>query len=110
MQEKDRESRYPVNQFIIEVSEQEVRKEKERARELRRTRWWKNLIARGNCHYCGKTFAPDELTMDHLVPVVRGGKSTRGNVVPACRECNSRKKYLLPIEWEEYLEAMRNSE
>jgi 5-methylcytosine-specific restriction endonuclease McrA len=45
--------------------------------------------------------------MDHLVPVARGGKSTPGNVVPACRECNSRKKYLLPIEWEEYLQKIK---
>jgi 5-methylcytosine-specific restriction endonuclease McrA len=99
-----------VSHFIIEVSDQEIRREKERARELRKTRWWKNVVARGACHYCGVSFRPDELTMDHLVPIVRGGKSTRGNVVPACRECNSKKKYLLPIEWEEFLSSMRKSE
>jgi 5-methylcytosine-specific restriction endonuclease McrA len=99
-----------VSYFIIEVSEQEIRREKEKGRELRKTRWWKNMAARGVCHYCGGTFLPEELTMDHLVPIVRGGKSTRGNVVPACKECNSRKKYLLPIEWEEYLESMRKSQ
>jgi len=92
-----------VTYFIVEVSEQEIRREKEKARELRRSQWWKNRVARGICHYCGQTFPPDELTMDHLVPVVRGGKSTRGNVVPACKECNNRKKYLLPVEWEEFL-------
>lgn len=43
--------------------------------------------------------------MDHVVPVVRGGKSSRGNLVPACKECNSRKKYLLPVEWDEYLKT-----
>jgi 5-methylcytosine-specific restriction protein A len=99
-----------LSHFIIEVSDQEIRREKERARELRKTRWWKNVVARGVCHYCGVSFRPDELTMDHLVPIVRGGKSTRGNVVPACRECNSKKKYLLPIEWEEFLTSMRKSE
>jgi hypothetical protein len=26
--------------------------------------------------------------------------------VPACKECNNRKKYLLPIEWDEYLSSM----
>ncbi len=45
--------------------------------------------------------------MDHIVPVVRGGKSTRGNVVPACKECNTKKKYMLPLEWEEYLRKLR---
>lgn len=97
-----------MSYFIVEVSEQEVKREKEKARELRRSQWWKNRVARGLCHYCGKTFAPDELTMDHLVPIVRGGKSTRGNVVPACKECNNRKKYLLPVEWEEYLETLKS--
>ena len=41
--------------------------------------------------------------MDHIVPVIRGGKSSKGNVVPSCKECNNKKKHLLPIEWEEYL-------
>ena len=40
------------------------------------------------------------LTMDHLVPIVRGGKTTKGNLVPSCKNCNSEKKYHLPLEWE----------
>ncbi|WP_298433272.1 HNH endonuclease [Geobacter sp.] len=95
-----------MSYFIVNVSDQQIKREKEKARELRRSQWWKNRVARGICHYCGRSFPPDELTMDHLVPIVRGGTSTRGNVVPACKECNNRKKYLLPIEWEEYLAAM----
>ena len=93
--------------FIIELSEQEIKREKEKARELRRTRWWQNRLAKGVCHWCGGTFPAAELTMDHIVPLTRGGKSSRGNVVPACKECNSRKKYLLPMEWEEYLESVK---
>jgi 5-methylcytosine-specific restriction endonuclease McrA len=91
--------------FIVEISEQEIKREKEKARELRKSRWWQNRIAQGLCHYCGLKFPATELTMDHLVPVSRGGRSSRGNVVPACKECNNKKKYLLPIEWEEYLES-----
>lgn len=96
-----------MNGFIIQVSEAEIRREKEKARELRKSRWWKNLVARGVCHYCGGSFAPSELTMDHLVPIIRGGRSTQGNVVPSCKECNSKKGYLLPLEWDEYLESAR---
>lgn len=96
--------------FIIEVSEQEIKREREKARELRKSQWWKNRIARGLCHYCGGRFHPDELSMDHMVPVIRGGKSTRGNVVPACKECNNRKKHLLPMEWEEYLLGLKGEE
>jgi 5-methylcytosine-specific restriction protein A len=95
-----------MTHFIIEISDQEIRREKEKARELRRSRWWQNRISRGMCHYCGGVFPPEELTMDHVVPVVRGGKSTRGNVVPCCKECNNRKKHLLPLEWEEYLRRL----
>jgi 5-methylcytosine-specific restriction endonuclease McrA len=41
--------------------------------------------------------------MDHRVPLVRGGRSVRSNLVPACRACNATKKYLLPTEWTAYL-------
>lgn len=74
------------------------RREREKARELRNSTWWKNLLAQGICHYCHQHFSPEELTMDHIVPVARGGKSTRGNVVVCCKECNNRKKYLTPAE------------
>lgn len=95
-----------MSYFIIEVSEQEIRREKEKARELRKSQWWKNRVGSGICHWCGGKFPAEELTMDHIVPVVRGGKSTRGNVVPACKECNNKKKYMLPMEWEEYLKTV----
>lgn len=99
-----------MDYFISDISEQEVRREKDKARELRKSQWWKNRVARGVCHWCGATFAPEELSMDHIVPIIRGGKSTRGNVVPACKECNNRKKYLLPVEWEEYLKGVKGEE
>jgi 5-methylcytosine-specific restriction enzyme A len=46
------------------------------------------------------------LTMDHIVPLGRGGTSVRGNVVPSCKDCNTRKKSLLPVEWQEYLDRL----
>lgn len=94
-----------MDYFITEISEQQIRHEKDKARELRKSRWWNIRIAQGICHYCGKGFLPEELSMDHIVPIIRGGKSVRGNIVPACKECNNRKKYLLPIEWDEYLQG-----
>lgn len=95
-----------MDYFIVEISEQEIKREREKARELRRSQWWKNRVARGVCHWCGGKFPADELSMDHVVPVIRGGKSTRGNVVPACKDCNNKKKHMLPIEWDEYLAAL----
>ena len=38
--------------------------------------------------------------MDHLVPLIRGGRSTKGNLVPACKECNTKKKHQLAFEGE----------
>ena len=84
------------------VDEATIKKEKAKARELRKSRWWQNKIAAGICHYCEEKFPAKELTMDHLHPLARGGRSTKGNLVPACKECNTRKKSLLPLEWEEY--------
>jgi 5-methylcytosine-specific restriction endonuclease McrA len=89
------------------VSDEEIEREKRRARDLRRTQWWKNRRATGLCHYCEGRFPARELTMDHVVPLVRGGKTAKSNVVPCCKECNDQKKYLLPLEWEEYLERLR---
>jgi 5-methylcytosine-specific restriction endonuclease McrA len=75
-----------------------VAKEREKARELRKSSWWKEQLAKGVCYYCGGHFQPAELTMDHIVPVARGGRSTRGNVVCACKPCNASKRYLTPVE------------
>jgi 5-methylcytosine-specific restriction endonuclease McrA len=84
--------------FLAEASEEEIRRERQKARELRATQWWKRKRAAGICYHCGGKFASSELTMDHLVPIVRGGKSTKGNIVASCKKCNSDRKYRLPFE------------
>lgn len=91
---------------FLDISEEDERRERHKARDLRRSQWWKNRIASGLCHYCGARVDPKELTLDHLVPISRGGKSTRGNCVAACKACNNKKKHLLPIEWRDYLEQL----
>jgi 5-methylcytosine-specific restriction protein A len=90
--------------FLIDVTEEQIRREREKARVLRKQGWWQNRIAQGVCHYCGQTFLPKELTLDHILPLARGGRSTKGNCVPACKECNNKKRDLLPLEWQEYLD------
>jgi 5-methylcytosine-specific restriction protein A len=92
--------------FLVETSPEAIRREKEKARALRKSQWWRRRVAKGECYYCKGRFAPEDLTMDHIVPVVRGGRSVRGNVAPACKACNSKKKYLLPVEWDEYLAGL----
>ncbi len=75
-----------------------IKKEREKARKLRKSQWWLTQVNRGICHYCGEKFPPSRLTMDHIVPIARGGASTRGNVVPACEKCNRDKKLHTPVD------------
>ena len=63
--------------------------------------------AGGVCHYCRRRVGVKALTMDHIVPLGRGGRSVRGNVAPACKDCNTQKQSMLPVEWQEYLDASR---
>lgn len=42
----------------------------------------------GKCQYCGTTH---NLTLDHVIPRSKGGKSTWNNLVTACQKCNSKK-------------------
>ncbi|MFC1866933.1 HNH endonuclease [Thermodesulfobacteriota bacterium] len=91
------------------ISEQAIRREKEKARRLRQSAWWMKKTKDGICYYCNKEVDKADLTMDHVVPLSRGGKSKKGNIVPACKGCNNRKKQLLPIEWKEYLKALSES-
>ncbi len=92
-----------------EMPIQDINAEKRKARELRHSSWWKRKIAEGTCHYCGKHVGQENLTMDHKIPLARGGLSEKINLVPCCKECNSRKKYMLPAEWAEYLEIVSKS-
>jgi 5-methylcytosine-specific restriction endonuclease McrA len=87
--------------------EEFIKREKAKARRLRKTRWWRRQVERGICYYCGRRVPASELTMDHKIPLSRGGTSDKSNIVPACKECNNKKKYLLPWEWEEYLKRLR---
>ena len=98
-----------MDPIIVDTDDMVVNRERRRARELRQSQWWKRQLDRGRCYYCGKSFPPHRLTMDHIVPLSRGGKSNKGNVVPACKDCNNKKKYMLPIEWEAYLEFLTES-
>ncbi|MGV1099239.1 HNH endonuclease [Thiovibrio sp. JS02] len=96
--------------FFTGVDEARIRKERAKAREMRKTNWWRNKLAQGLCHYCGRKFSPKDLTLDHIVPLARGGTSSKGNMVTCCKECNNLKKTMLPIEWQEYMERLGRGE
>lgn len=50
----------------------------------------------GRCAYCG--IIPKSLTIDHMLPLSRGGPTVKENIVPACKSCNSKKHNHLPEE------------
>jgi 5-methylcytosine-specific restriction endonuclease McrA len=99
--------RNSMDPFAQHLDEADIKRERRKARELRASQWWKRRLAKGVCHYCTRPTPPRELTMDHMVPIARGGRSTKGNVVPCCKECNTAKKQLLPMEWEQYLKNVK---
>jgi len=56
-------------------------------------RIWK--IQEKSCIYCFKKAD----TVDHIIPLARGGTNQEGNLAPACRQCNSSKHSSLISEW-----------
>ena len=60
----------------------------------------RNLFARdaNRCQYCGKKFKTTELSIDHVLPKSRGGRTVWTNVVCACMRCNVRKGGRTPHE------------
>lgn len=80
-----------MDDWYIAAPPEHQKREREKARELRKSAWWKGQLGKGKCHHCGGRFPPSELTMDHLRPVARGGTSDKKNCVPSCKDCNTEK-------------------
>lgn len=87
-----------MDEIFLGISEAEIAKERAKAKELKKTAWWKKKRSDGICYYCRQKFPVEELTMDHLVPLAKGGKSIKANLVPACKKCNFEKKNKLAFE------------
>lgn len=82
----------------LQPDPKQVKKEREKARALRKTDWWRAQLQKGVCHYCKQKVGAENLTMDHVIPIARGGKSVRSNCVPCCKACNNEKKAYTPVE------------
>lgn len=61
---------------------------------------WDRLIQRydNKCAYCHCSL-DGCFTIDHVMPIAKGGRHTIGNLVPACKPCNSSKRDLLLFDW-----------
>ena len=88
-------------QAIVEAAQAEIRSGPA-ARALAWTVWQKTG---GVCHYCGVVLNPFErharngFQIDHVQPVTRGGGHEVGNLVPACKICNSAKRDRIDGQW-----------
>lgn len=50
------------------------------------------------CRYCCRMIPLDYITVDHVIPFSRGGKTILDNLVVACKRCNQKKGNFLPHE------------
>ncbi|MGC9467719.1 MAG: HNH endonuclease [Anaerolineae bacterium] len=72
--------------------------------------WSREAVLRRDqyvCAYCGaqpgdrvrgRVLRKHDFTVDHILPISRGGKNTWGNTICACASCNQRKADRLPNE------------
>lgn len=59
----------------------------------------KRLMGNEVCAYCGKKLTRQNATLDHVIPLSRGGDDSRRNLVWCCKKCNKEKGSLLLSEW-----------
>jgi 5-methylcytosine-specific restriction endonuclease McrA len=65
---------------------------------LKKKTWFLQAKHRGICQSCQTQTDPSELTLDHIVPLSRGGQNTRGNLRVVCRSCNQKKGMSTPFD------------
>lgn len=93
-----------INPDAIKNSEQNRRARHKSAGHLSTVEWREILEENNNsCFYCHRNDVPME--QEHKIPLAKGGKHCRENVVPSCRSCNA-EKYTKTHE--EYMEIIRN--
>ena len=66
-----------------------LRGQRKRQVSLLSLREWLEILDRyeHRCFYCGCEYN----SIDHLIPISKGGYTTKDNCVPCCRNCNSKK-------------------
>ena len=105
LKRKDRRSqrsRDPQELCFVDLNQKQkhINREKKKAYLMRKTAGWKSRVMKeGKCHYCSTPVTWKTATMDHIVPLSRGGRSTPGNIAVSCKDCNTQKKDHLPVEW-----------
>jgi 5-methylcytosine-specific restriction endonuclease McrA len=59
---------------------------------------------KGHCAYCGKKIEYDDMTIDHIAPLSKGGSNDLANTIPSCQLCNNQKADRSIEEFRAFLE------
>ena len=57
------------------------------------------------CHYCMSISPGIKMTIDHVIPMSKGGPHDLTNLVVCCSSCNNLKQDKLPEEWQAFKAA-----
>lgn len=99
LQEMQRWSRqHPEERRLMRAKRRALKKVNTPIDELLTPQQWGEALEQYHhrCAYCGRELP---LTIDHVIPLVRGGKHSKDNVVPACSYCNISKGARTLEEW-----------
>lgn len=99
----------PVSSPSLTIQMPSVVRLRKYARQERRARFSRANVYRRDgycCQYCGKSFSGVELTLDHVLPRSKGGKTDWTNIVSACRPCNAHKADRTPEQARMTLRSM----
>lgn len=88
------------------ITERQIRRNREKSAPGLQAQARKDLLKKWqkqnrSCFYCEQKCE----SVDHVIPLVRGGTNFLGNLVPACRKCNSSKGSKFLSEWKIYARA-----
>lgn len=53
--------------------------------------YWLKIMNGRRCYLCDNVFQTNDLTIDHVLPKIKGGSRACNNLMPACRHCNTLK-------------------
>lgn len=63
--------------------------------------------SKSRCSHCGKILDRTTMTMDHYIPISKGGSNDLSNIIPLCHDCNQEKsnKIVYPFDYYRYLDV-----
>lgn len=91
--------------LVLKVLEKYVRKKLARLEEGRKLSSYRFRLRRRQnslCHYCGNYMHSSDTTADHVIPVIRGGKTEWSNLVACCIGCNKMKSDMTDVEFSKF--------